>query len=141
MLNRLKSSFKIFKKNNKNINIATTRSMREEVVAATAIKQEPKGIKAKLKQYGKAGVIGYIMAYIPGFFAFYTALHYDYIKVQSIKDVCRDTPVDKLFGVTHKLDQTDPKNIKIITAFLMNEMFDIVRVPLLLLLLKKIVKK
>jgi hypothetical protein len=141
MLNRLKSSFRIFKKNNKSIGSTTAKIPQEMLKATAPISKEKTGIKAQLKKYGKVGLISYTIGYLAGFLGFYTAVQYNIIKVDYIKNLTKDTFVDRYMSVNEKLEKADPKHVKVVTAFLMNEMFDIVRIPLLLVFLKVITKK
>jgi hypothetical protein len=136
MLNRLKSTVRIFKKNNKSIG---TTEVKEKII--TSQTGQKMGIKAQLKKYGKVGLISYTLGYVAGFIGFYTALRYNVIDINSFKNISKGTVVDSYLHVNEKLDKADPKYVKVICAFIMNECFDIIRIPVLLVFLKVITKK
>jgi hypothetical protein len=145
MFNRLRSSFKIFKKSNKNIGNTNVLNIPETINASKAVAEnsqpKAKGMKAMMKKYGKVGLISYTITYVSGFIGFFTALHYNLISIEGIKGYTKDTFIDKTFNFNQKIENANPKYVKAGKAFIINDCFDIIRLPLLLVFLKMITKK
>jgi hypothetical protein len=98
------------------------------------------GIIAKIKQYGKLGIFFYSIYYFLGLGAFYYLLEKDVITNEHVIKVFETLGITKYVNLRKKI-QDNPKKAKFISAYLINYLFEFVRIPTTLIFLKYYFKK
>jgi hypothetical protein len=99
------------------------------------------GMMGKIKQYGKVGIIFYSAYSICGLLAFYFLLEYKYIKTDKVIEKFNEWGLNKYIDVQKKIEGANPKHVNLITAYLINQVFEIVRLPTTIIILKYIFSK
>ncbi len=108
------------------------------------IKIEEKGIIKKIKnsfkKYGKFGLAIYSIYYVAGFAGFYYLIESDVIKLDHIVKTFEFVGLNKFIDVRQKV-KDHPKSANLVMAYLINYLFETVRIPTTLLFLKYYFKK
>lgn len=100
-----------------------------------------KKMKEKIKVYGLFGIYFYICSYIAGFGMFYGLTKVGIIQSESFFKKAEEWGLDKYIDIKHIQDYIGPSYSDVIVALALNEAFEIIRLPLVVAILPKIVKK
>ncbi len=100
-----------------------------------------KGLMGKLKKFGKFGIIFYSAYVAAGFLGFFFLLQYNFLKVDKVIDKFEEKGLNKYIDIRKKLKDVDPKYVNIIAAYLLNQVFEIVRFPTTIMILTYIFRK
>src|SRR5690349_10451557 len=71
--------------------------------------KEATGLLAKIKKFGKFGMIFYSAYVTAGFITFYILLEYKYIKVEKVVNWFEDKGINKYIDIRKKVDEANPK--------------------------------
>jgi hypothetical protein len=102
---------------------------------------ESKGLMGKIKKFGKFGIIFYTAYVAAGFLGFFILLQYKFLKVDKVIDKFEEKGLNKYIDIRKKLKDVDPKYVNILAAYILNQVFEIIRFPTTLLILTYIFKK
>jgi len=102
---------------------------------------ESKGLMGKIKKFGKFGIIFYTAYVAVGFLGFFLLLQYKFLKVEKVIDKFEEKGLNKYIDIRKKLKDVDPKYVNLLAAYLMNQVFEIIRFPTTILILTYIFKK
>jgi hypothetical protein len=100
-----------------------------------AAPQNKIGKLEKLKKFGVKGLIIYCITYSVNFLFFYFLIKNKYIDVQKFDNLIKDTRLEEW---NNKVKQkVGEGSIILATSFFLNELFEVVRLPFIILLLSK----
>ena len=97
--------------------------------------------KMKIKQYGTRGVIFYCVMYFANGLMFYFLFKYQIIKSEKFLTKFNELGLDKYINTERIINMVGKNNLDIFCAIISNELFEIVRVPLVIMLIPKIFRK
>jgi len=100
-----------------------------------------KGLIGKIKQFGKFGIVFYSAYVAISFIGFYILLHYKVIKIQKVVDKFEEKGLSKYLDIRSKLSKVDEKYVNVLGAYLLNQIFEVVRFPTTILILTYIFRK
>ncbi len=102
--------------------------------------QPKKWAFSKLKKFGKFGLIFYTSYVCIAFAGFYILLETKLIKLEKVIQFTEKYGVNKYIDIRKKVDEY-PKMANIVTAYLLNQIFEIIRLPTTILFLTYYFKK
>jgi hypothetical protein len=100
-----------------------------------------KKAKMKIKEYGTKGLLFYCFMYIANGFMFYFLFKYKLIDSDKFLNKLNEYGIDKYVHIDEIRNYVGKNNLDIMCAVVLNEIFDIIRVPLVLMLIPKIFRK
>ena len=100
-----------------------------------------KKAKMKIKEYGTRGLLFYCFMYIANGFMFYFLFKYKLIDSDKFINKLNEHGIDKYVHLDDIKNYVGKNNMDIICAVVLNEIFEIIRVPLVLMLIPKIFRK
>ena len=95
----------------------------------------------KLKHFGKFGLIFYSCYVFIGFAGFYILLEYKYIDMNKIIIWIEEKGFNKYIDLRKHLNKTNPNLVSFIGAYLLNQLFEIIRLPTTIIILTYIFRK
>jgi hypothetical protein len=98
------------------------------------------GIIGKIKQYGKFGIFFYSVYYFLGLGSFYYLLEKDVITNEHVIKVFETLGITKYVNIRKKIED-NPKKAKFLSAYMINYLFEFVRIPTTFIFLKYLFKK
>ncbi len=100
-----------------------------------------KGLIGKIKKFGKFGIIFYSAYVAISFIGFYILLHYKVIKIEKVVDKFEEKGLKKYVDIRSKLSKVDEKYVNVLGAYLLNQVFEVVRFPTTILILTYIFRR
>jgi hypothetical protein len=98
-------------------------------------------MKEKIKTYGLFGIYCYIFSYIATFGIFYALTKLRIIKSESFFKKAEEWGLNKYVDIKHIQDYIGPNYSDLIVALAINEVFELIRLPIIVAILPRIVKK
>ena len=95
----------------------------------------------KIKEYGTKGLLFYCFMYIANGFMFYFLFKYKLIDSDKFLNKLNEYGIDKYVHIDEIRNYVGKNNLDIMCAVVLNEIFDIIRLPLVLMLIPKIFRK
>jgi hypothetical protein len=102
---------------------------------------ESKGLMGKIRKFGKFGIIFYTAYVAAGFLGFFLLLQYKFLKVEKVIDKFEEKGLNEYIDIRKKLKDVDPKYVNLLAAYILNQVFEIVRFPTTILILTYIFRK
>jgi cell division protein FtsL len=96
---------------------------------------EPKGLMGKIKKFGKFGIIFYSAYVTIAYITFFLLLQYKVIDTNKTITWLEKKGVNKYIDVRKKIEQANPKLVNFIFAYILNQLFEVIRLPTTLLFL------
>ncbi len=144
-LNSQYSQYKSFNLLNLSIRKFTTKktTSKSKVVSSNVTKKKSfiKGLKDKVKVYGLFGIYCYIFTYIATFGIFYAMTKLKLINSQKFFIKADEWGLNEYIDVKGWQDKLGPTYSDLVVAILINEMVEVIRLPLLVAMLPRIVKR
>jgi len=91
--------------------------------------------KEKINEYGRTGLIFYILCYIGGGYLFLILVRNKYIDKEQFLILCDKYKVERYIDVRQKIKKAGDGNTDLVLAIAMNEMFELIRIPAVILIL------
>jgi hypothetical protein len=97
--------------------------------------EQPKGLFDKLKKFGKFGLIFYSSYVAIAYATFYLLLEYKYLDVNKVIDWFESRGLNKYINIRKRVSKANPKLVNLIVAYILNQVFEVVRLPTTILFL------
>jgi hypothetical protein len=94
----------------------------------------------KMKKYGIKGLKLYTFSYIAVYLGIYILLHKNYIDKNKITEFSDKLGLTNHINIDKWLNYYDPKYTNLVIAWVLTEFTDVVRIPFILFILKKLYK-